>query len=197
MRMLHLRSSSGIQHGTVAVCTFIDDESSVIVFCRELELFSTVYDLETCLDLQISIWRKFRDNLCYNLELFSTVYDIENCLDLQNNICYPSNWCSECHLQEHLTVKWQEKNLTHVFWVLTDTKHVFNWYINRGTNKFVRFFLEIWGFIVKNRLQCYHSKYCPSLATTFSHLSVNLILSWKNDVDFDAIHESTHFSDSS
>ena len=69
---------------------------------------------------------------------------------------------------------------------------------NRGTNKFVRFFLEIWGFIVKNRLQCNHSKYCPSLATTFSHLSGNLrIPSRKNDVGFDAIHESTHFSVSS
>ena len=69
---------------------------------------------------------------------------------------------------------------------------------NRGTNKFVRFFLEIWGFILKNRLHCNHSKYCPSLVTIFSHLSDNLrIPSRKNDVGFDAIHESTHFSVSS
>ena len=60
------------------------------------------------------------------------------------------------------------------------------------------FFLEIWVFIVKNRLQCNHSKYCPSMAPTFSHLSGNLrIPSQKNDVGFDAIHESTDFSVSS
>ena len=70
--------------------------------------------------------------------------------------------------------------------------------VNSGTNKFVRFFLEIWGFIVKNRLQCNHSKYCPSLDTTVSHLSGNLrIPSRKNDVGFVAIHESIHFSVSS
>ena len=33
------------------------------------------------------------------------------------------------------------------------------------------FFSEIRGFIVKNWLYIYDSKYCPSLATTFSHLS--------------------------
>jgi len=36
---------------------------------------------------------------------------------------------------------------------------------------FRRFFSEIRGFIVKNWLYIYDSKYCPSLATTFSHLS--------------------------
>ena len=66
----------------------------------------------------------------------------------------------------------------------------------RGTNKFVRFFLKIWGFIVKNRLQCNHSKYHPLLA--FFHVSGNLqIPSRKNDVGFDEIPESTHFSVSS
>jgi len=33
------------------------------------------------------------------------------------------------------------------------------------------FFSEIRGFIVKNWLYIHDSKYCPSLATTFSHLS--------------------------
>ena len=33
-------------------------------------------------------------------------------------------------------------------------------------------FSEIRGFIVKNWLYIYDSKYCPSLATIFSHLSV-------------------------
>jgi len=33
------------------------------------------------------------------------------------------------------------------------------------------FFSEIQGFIVKNWLYIYDSKYCPSLATTFSYLS--------------------------
>jgi len=39
---------------------------------------------------------------------------------------------------------------------------------------FRRFFSEIRGFIVKNWLYIYDSKYCPSLATTFSHLSGNV-----------------------
>jgi len=37
---------------------------------------------------------------------------------------------------------------------------------------FRRFFSEIRGFIVKNWLYIYDSKYCPSLATTFSHFRV-------------------------
>ena len=43
---------------------------------------------------------------------------------------------------------------------------------NRGTNKFVRFFLEMWGFIVKKRLQCNHSKYCPSPLRLFVEVEV-------------------------
>ena len=70
--------------------------------------------------------------------------------------------------------------------------------VNRGTKKLAWFFVEIWDFIVKNRLQCNHLKYCPSVTTTFSHLSGNFQKpSRKNDVGFDAIHESTHFSVSS
>jgi len=37
---------------------------------------------------------------------------------------------------------------------------------------FRHFFSEIRGFIVKNWLYIYDSKYCPSLTTTFFHLSV-------------------------
>jgi len=35
-------------------------------------------------------------------------------------------------------------------------------------------FFDIRGFIVKNWLYIYDPKYCPSLATTFSHLSVSV-----------------------
>ena len=44
-------------------------------------------------------------------------------------------------------------------------------YILRVQLCFRRFFSEIRSFIVKNWLYIYDSKYCPSLATTFSHLS--------------------------
>ena len=51
-----------------------------------------------------------------------------------------------------------------------------------------------WGFILKKWLPIYDSKYCPSPATTFFHLSVNCwIPSRKNDASFEAIHESIHF----
>jgi len=40
-----------------------------------------------------------------------------------------------------------------------------------GVQLCFRRFSEIQGFIVKNWLYIYDSKYCPSLATTFSHLS--------------------------
>ena len=55
---------------------------------------------------------------------------------------------------------------------------------------FRRFFPEIRGFIVKNWLYIYDSKYCPSLATTFSHLSGSVwIPRRKNWSSFEAIHE--------
>ena len=41
----------------------------------------------------------------------------------------------------------------------------------RCTTLLPPFFSEIRGFIVKNWLYIYDSKYCPSLASTFSHLS--------------------------
>ena len=41
--------------------------------------------------------------------------------------------------------------------------------IIRCTTLLPPFFSEIRGFIVKNWLHIYDSKYCPSLATTFSH----------------------------
>ena len=44
-------------------------------------------------------------------------------------------------------------------------------YYIRCTTLLPPFFSEIRGFIVKNWLYIYDSKYCPSLATTFSHLS--------------------------
>jgi len=60
------------------------------------------------------------------------------------------------------------------------------------------FFPEIRGFIVKNWLYIYDSKYCPSLATTFSHLSGSVrILRRKNWSPFEAIHESIQFFTSS
>ena len=61
-----------------------------------------------------------------------------------------------------------------------------------------RFFSEIRGFIVKNWLYIYDSKYCPSLATTFSHLSGSVrIPRRKNWSSFEAIHESIQFFTSS
>jgi len=52
------------------------------------------------------------------------------------------------------------------------------------------FFSEIRGFIVKNWLYIYDSKYCPSLATTFSHLSSRIrIPRRKNWSSFEAIHD--------
>ena len=63
---------------------------------------------------------------------------------------------------------------------------------------FRRFFSEIRGFIVKNWLYIYDSKYCPSLATTFSHLSGSVrIPRRKNWSSFEAIHESIQFFTSS
>jgi len=56
---------------------------------------------------------------------------------------------------------------------------------------FRRFFVDIRGFIVKNWLYIYDSKYCPSLATTFSHLSGSVrILHRKNYSFFEVIHVS-------
>jgi len=63
---------------------------------------------------------------------------------------------------------------------------------------FRRFFPEIRGFIVKNWLYIYDSKYCPSLAITFSHLSGSVrIPRQKNWSSFEAIHESIQFFTSS
>jgi len=51
------------------------------------------------------------------------------------------------------------------------------------------FFSEFRGFIVKNWLYIYDSKYCPSLVTTFSHLSDSVrIPRRKNWSSFEAIH---------
>ena len=49
---------------------------------------------------------------------------------------------------------------------------------------FRRFFSEIRGFIVKNWLYIYDSKYCPSLVTTFSHLSGSVRIPSKKLVIF-------------
>ena len=63
---------------------------------------------------------------------------------------------------------------------------------------FRRFFSEIRGFTVKNWLYIYNSKYCPSLATTFSHLSGSVrIPRRKNWSSFEAIHKSIQFFTSS
>ena len=63
---------------------------------------------------------------------------------------------------------------------------------------FRRVFSEIRGFIVKNWLYIYDSKYCPSLAITFSHLSSSVrIPRRKNWSSFEAIHESIQFFTSS
>ena len=60
------------------------------------------------------------------------------------------------------------------------------------------FFSEIRGFIVKNWLYIYDSKYCPSLAITFSHLSGSVrIPRRKNWSSFEAVHESIQFFTSS
>ena len=51
-----------------------------------------------------------------------------------------------------------------------------------------------WNFIAKKRLKLYHSKYFPSQATTFSHLSGKARLPWRYKCSFFyAIHESNHF----
>ena len=40
----------------------------------------------------------------------------------------------------------------------------------------------------------FYSKYCPSLATTFFHLSVSMrIPRWKNALSFEAIDELTQY----
>ena len=68
----------------------------------------------------------------------------------------------------------------------------------RCTTLFPPFFSEIRGFIVKNWLYIYDSKYCPSLATTFSHLSGSVrIPRRKNLSSFEAVHESIQFFTSS
>jgi len=59
---------------------------------------------------------------------------------------------------------------------------------------FRRFFSEIRDFIVKNWLYIYDSKYCPSLATTFSHLSGSIrILRRKNWSSFEPITNRSNF----
>ena len=56
------------------------------------------------------------------------------------------------------------------------------------------FFIKKWEFIVKERNLMFYSKYCPSLATTFSHLSDSIRTPrQKNDSSFEAIHDSTQF----
>jgi len=69
----------------------------------------------------------------------------------------------------------------------------------RYTTSLPPFFSEIRGFfIVKNWLYIYDSKYYPSLATTFSHLSDSVrIPRRKNWSSFEAIHESIQFFTSS
>ena len=68
----------------------------------------------------------------------------------------------------------------------------------RCTTLLPPFFSKIKSFIAKKCLQMYYSKYCPSLATTFSHLSGNFrIPARKKESSFDAIHEAIHFSNSS
>jgi len=63
---------------------------------------------------------------------------------------------------------------------------------------FRKLFSEIRGFIIKNWLYIYDSKYCPSLVTTFSHLSGSVrIPCRKNWSSFEAIHESIQFFTSS
>ena len=62
------------------------------------------------------------------------------------------------------------------------------------TNKFPSFFIKNWAFIVKERNLMFFSKYFPSLATTFSHLSVRIrIPRQKNASSFEANHEWTQF----
>ena len=64
----------------------------------------------------------------------------------------------------------------------------------RCTTLLPPFFSEIRDFIVKNWLYIYDSKYCPSLATTFSHLSGSVrIPRRKNWSSFEVIHESIQF----
>jgi len=68
----------------------------------------------------------------------------------------------------------------------------------RCTTSLPPFFFEIRAFIIKNWLYIYDSKYCPSLATTFSHLSGSeRIPRRKNWSSFEAIHESIQFFTSS
>lgn len=59
----------------------------------------------------------------------------------------------------------------------------------RSTNKFPPFFYKNWVFLVKGRHIMFHLKYCPSLDTTFSHLSgklLLLLLRRKNAFSFEA-----------
>ena len=66
--------------------------------------------------------------------------------------------------------------------------------IIRSINRFPPFFIKNWAFIVKERYLMFYSKYCPSLATTFSHLSGSIwIPRRKNASSFEAIHESIQF----
>ena len=82
-------------------------------------------------------------------------------------------------------------------WIL---KKEWKWIMNttRCTTLLPPFFSEIRGFIVKNWLYIYDSKYCPLLATTFSHLLGSVrIPRRKNWSSFEAIHESIQFFTSS
>jgi len=58
-----------------------------------------------------------------------------------------------------------------------------------GVNKFSLFLCKNCGFIVKKLYNVFYSKYCPSLVTTFSHLSGSISIPCrKKSASFEAIH---------
>ena len=67
----------------------------------------------------------------------------------------------------------------HIKYVTTYAEHIslIKLTFIRCTTLLPLFFSEIRGFIVKNWSYIYDSKYCPSLATTFSHLSGSVRIS--------------------
>jgi len=110
-------------------------------------------------------------------------------------ILFSSNWCSFFRKNLKFILK---VTGSHKKWNIFMIKLYYIYYIIRCTTLFPPFFVDIRGFIVKNWLYIYDSKYCPSQATTFSHLSGSVrIPRRKNCSSFEAIHVSFQFLTSS
>lgn len=79
--------------------------------------------------------------------------------------------------------------------MLFEIKNIIVIFILGESESSVRFFAKNMTLFKKQNEKVHQSKYCPSLAMTFSHLSGSKrILRRKNDSSLEAIQSETHFS---